>query len=294
MIGSAQVETAKILNKHARLILYRNGDLLPNLKGTATDSQIEALKKGTANANRYNGKATKKGKRIFCSRAAYAAENTENGRRLKKFILTYRYTGEESLIQPHETKSHINRFLNWCRRHWQIKFYLYTLELTANGQYHYHFMVDANFINHKYINAIWCTIRGDYAKNAVRDLRTIYDANGAAGYAAKYFTKNQELEKCKASGIDVNDRLDGLRIWATSNNLVGCESIQIENTLIFTEDLQKTIEITSTATEKNTGITYIEWTFIFSYMKPNVASEYFKRNVTSSASSKPKNLKIAA
>jgi len=280
MVTSSQLEKNAILKKHSRLVLYRNGDLLPNLKGTATDSQLEALKRGTANANRYKGVATKKGKRTFCSRAAFAAENTTGGRKMKKFILTYRYKDAESLIEPEETKAHINRFLNWCRRKWQIKYYLYTLELTTNGQYHYHFMVDADFINHKYINAVWCAIRGDYSKNAVRDLRTLYDANGAAGYAAKYFTKNQELEKCKASGIDVNDRLDGLRIWATSNNLVGCESIEIENTLIFTEDLQKTVELTSTATEKTTGEKYIEWSFIFSYMKPNTASQYFKEHLT--------------
>lgn len=277
MVSSSQVKKSALQDKHSRLILYRNGDLLPNLKGTATEAQIEALHRGTKTANRYKGIATRKGKRIFCSRAAYAAENSKGGRKLKKFILTYRYSGPESLISNEETKSHINRFLNWVRRNWQAEFYLYTLELTTNGQYHYHFMVDADFIDHRIINAVWCTIRGDYSSNGVRDLKTLHDANKAAGYAAKYFTKNQELEKCKNSGIDVHDRLDGLRIWATSNNLVGTESIEIESLLICTEEIKETKEISNKLKEKTTGIEYIEWSFIYAYMKPNTASQYFKK-----------------
>jgi len=274
------------LKEYPKLKVWRCGDVLPQMNASA--GQLENLQKGTSAASRYNGKTTATAKRIFVSRAVYAEQHTRGGRKLKKFILTYRYTGEDSLIRPEDTKAHINRFLNWVRSKKGLgaTFWLYTLELTSNGQYHYHFMLDSNFIDAQEINRIWGKIRGDYAENAVRDIHTLYDSNGAAGYAAKYFTKNQELVKCAENGVQVGDRLKGLRLWATSNNLVGNEFVLIDGNDLEIDHLKKVHKITIVEDRKNADSTQpanempekpkILFEFYIGYMSANKAHYYFE------------------
>lgn len=280
-MSSAQIKSAQAnpreFYQYERLKVFRCGDVLPEMKATA--NQLTALQKGTANAERYTGKTTAQAKRIFVSRAVYAGNHAKHGRKLKKFILTYRYTDSNSLIQPETTKKHINRFLNYVRGKLKAEFYLYTLELTEKGQYHYHFMLDCNFIDRKEINNVWSLIRGDYSANAVRDIKTLYDANGAAGYAAKYFTKNQELEKCKNSGVNVGERLKGLRLWATSQNLTGCEMVTIDAKDLQIEQLHETRKISIVEDRENAEESEpakILFEFLIGYMKANKANLYFE------------------
>jgi len=276
-IARSTIAPNKDLLQYERLKVWRCGDVLPEMK--ASGNQLQALQKGTANAERYTGKTTANAKRVFVSRAVYAGLNAKHGRKLKKFILTYRYTGAESLIEPTETKKHINRFLNYVREKLKAEYYLYTLELTTNGQYHYHFMLDCDWIDKTEINQIWGLIRGDMAENAVRDIKTLYDANGAAGYAAKYFTKNQEIQKCKSSGVDVGARLNGLRLWATSQNLTGVEMVTIDAKELRIEQLHETHKITiedDSKTLEETQPTKILFAFHIGYMKANKANLYFE------------------
>lgn len=108
------------------------------------------------------------------------------------------------------------------RKNYNLNSYAWTLELTQKGQFHYHYIVDMPFTKVKKVNDAWCKARGYYSANAVRTMRAVYKAKSAAMYAAKY------LSKAKKGGKE-QYKVDGFpqRLYATSNNIVGNESIPV-------------------------------------------------------------------
>ena len=158
------------------------------------------------------------------------------------FILTYR-------AQPtnKRTKRDINAFISHLKRHGSAGFG-YTLEKTKAGVYHYHFVCNMKKIKNKngvggkqILNDAWCRIRGDYAKNAVRAIEPIgqghegqqklaYYIGKLAQYASKH---NHILEKLAKQNKSLPEQFQfdtNIRLWATSNSLVGKEKFVLDVT----------------------------------------------------------------
>jgi hypothetical protein len=275
MRQTQQIETIKKpanysdIYKYDELQVWRNGDILPKI--TATKNQKAALQKG--GAGRYRGKSlSPKAKRTFVSRAAYAATITPNGRPLKTFILTYRKGAQ---ITPQQTKSHINRWLLWLKRHAGLNSFLYALELTEAGTYHYHFLVDMEYVESELLSFAWSKIRQDHSRNAVRAVGVVQDLNQCAGYAAKYFSKSKAIKP------EFAEKVQGLRMWATSNNLAGYEYEVINSKVLEPDDIKRVnlIEVYKVEPLKNIEETQpANKTLVFSiytsYMSSNDAKKY--------------------
>jgi len=148
-------------------------------------------------------------------------ENKKNG--LKVFILTF---NSDEIKDPQEYN---NRFLANLRKNYKLNSYAWTLELTIKGQFHYHYMVDMPYVKVSKLNDAWGKARKQQTVNAVREFRSVYNTLAAAKYAAKYFSKAKEgKEEYKLIGFEH-------RLYATSNNLVGNESVPIANPYLFDE-----------------------------------------------------------
>lgn len=183
--------------------------------------QKEKLKPGEgSNVGNWGGNA----RRTFIARSAYLGN--VGGLKCRTFILTYR---SGNIPTAKESKSHINAFLQYLRRRGLIG-YTYAAELGEKSRnLHYHFLAAFDYTSAKDINDAWCKIRGDYSKNAVRAYRSLEKIYGAAGYASKgaaYASKCAEEMKEKGEKFELPKEM---RLWATSNNLVGKEKVSFDD-----------------------------------------------------------------
>lgn len=166
-------------------------------------------------------------RQIFMSRCMYADFVKVN--KLKTFILTFRR-------QPKDPNEVLNRFITNLRKNYGLTNYAYTLELTKKRVWHYHFLVDMPFIKVKKLNGAWCKARGDYSPNALRCLEVVKSTQGAAMYAAKYFTK---FEAAKEAYKRLGTKK---RLWNTSSGLHGKELVEIidyEDYMILKENAKE-------------------------------------------------------
>jgi hypothetical protein len=177
------------------------------------------LKAGANNTER-TYKIDKKVQALFVSRVITMQENARNG--LKTFILTYDSNSVD------DTQVRNNRFLSNLRKNYKLNSYAWTLELTKKGQYHYHYLVDMPYTKIDDINNAWSSARGYYSNNAVRAFKSVYKVKTAAIYAAKYMSKAKKAgkEEYKVIGFPI-------RLYATSNNLVGNETIPVPSYELF-------------------------------------------------------------
>lgn len=159
-----------------------------------------------------------KARRKFIARSAYLGN--AHGKKCRTFILTYR---KGNVPNAKDSKKHINTFLQSLRRA-NLQGYAYTAELGDDaGLLHYHFLAAMDYRTPQQVNDAWARIRGDESKNAVRAYRALKDIHGAAGYAAKAANYASKCAELVENGTFPKD----MRVWATSNNLVGKEKITI-------------------------------------------------------------------
>ena len=173
-----------------------------------------------ANNKERTYKIDKKVQALFVSRVITMKEKAKNG--LKTFILTY----DSNSIDDTQVRN--NRFLSNLRKNYNLNSYAWTLELTQKGQFHYHYIVDLPFTPIEDINNAWCSARGYYSNNAVRAFKSVFKAKSAAMYAAKYMSKAKKGGKEFYKVIGFPNRL-----YATSNNLVGNETIPVPSYELF-------------------------------------------------------------
>jgi len=204
---------------------------------------------------RYNPKSTenlKKGNRKVAGRWGAGAAKKFRGRTFflfehgkysnYSFILTYR--NQPTNIR---TKRDINAFISYLKRQGTYGF-AYSLEKTKKGVYHYHFVANMKRLTKRKgvggkqsLNNAWARIRGDYATNAVRAIQLISDdfkgREALAFYIGKmceYASKhNYEIEKLSKENAKNNVQFafdDNIRLWSTSQNLVGKEKFVLEMT----------------------------------------------------------------
>jgi hypothetical protein len=180
-------------------------------------------------------------RRKFIARCAYLGDIGKGN--CKTFILTYR---DETIPDGKTSKKQINAMLQYLRRR-DLQGYAYSAEIgEQGGMLHYHFLAsfpkwkatgtytkqDGTVTNRTWkhdLNDAWCNIRGDYAPNAVRAIERLKKLHGASGYASKaaaYASKCASLFKEPENKMLVPS---DIRVWATSNNLIGNESFDVSD-----------------------------------------------------------------
>lgn len=184
------------------------------------------LKQGNQDRVGFWGAGSRK---VFISRACYMMDSSPV--RVFNMILTYRHDPDHK-----ESKKHINTFLQVLRRK-KMYGYFYAVEYQTRKKskrkpaLHYHLIVACDLPKEfgkqykTFINNTWARIRDDYAPNAVRDISEVRVKRSLVGYVSKLALYCSKTAALRNSGEIPHD----LRLWATSNNLVGREKITIED-----------------------------------------------------------------
>ena len=181
-----------------------------------------------AGEGRSAGKWGKGSSRKFVSRCLYMQENSP----LESVTMCLTYRKDPSHKQ---SKKHLNAFLQWIRRR-ECYGYAYSVEMQERKKsgldpaIHYHLLVSyrKNEKNGKWkveANNAWANIRGDWAGNAIQDMRPIESTIDAAQYAAKAAYYASKAARKMQEGAVPKD----VRLWGTSYNLVGKEKISVSN-----------------------------------------------------------------
>lgn len=112
-------------------------------------------------------------------------------------------------------------FLDYCRKKWLVKNYIWKAESQANGNIHFHIIID-KFIHKKAINSVWnymlkrLSYEGGAASTRIEQIKKV---NDIGAYMAKYMSKNDK------------DRRPIIgKLWGTS------ESLSEKNTKCVTEE----------------------------------------------------------
>ena len=188
---------------------------------------------GSSNVGKWGSGA----RRVFISRACFLADNHQDYVHWLTLTYRYGYSPDKQGVQKN-----LNNFLQAMRRK-GMSSYLWTMEVTNKGELHYHVIMDAPYIPIKWINDTWARIRGDQAANAVQGYRVLncrenYEA--VSRYASKkvsegYSTRkliqavSQYASKCATDSEKTAKKSKDFRLWATSSNLAGRESVTITN-----------------------------------------------------------------
>lgn len=101
-------------------------------------------------------------------------------------------------------------FIDYMRKAWLLKNYIWKAETQANGNIHFHIVID-EFIHKKAINAVWnkMLLKLNYVGgNASTRIEAIKKVNDIGAYMAKYLSKN-----------DKERRMVEGKLWACSESL---------------------------------------------------------------------------
>ena len=202
----------------ARLTMWYNGEASITEARNYSPRSMENLNQGNTDTVGLWGANSRK---TFISRSTYMIEHSPVP--VWTMCLTYRSEPDHK-----ESKKHINVMLQFLRRR-KMFGYVYAVEYQERKKsgleptLHYHFILACEFVQVQKLNDHWSKVRGDYSKNAVRDVRTVKGINNAAKYAAKV---SQYASKTAAARNQSKIPQD-VRLWATSYNLVGKEKITV-------------------------------------------------------------------
>jgi hypothetical protein len=118
-------------------------------------------------------------------------------------------------------KEILQPFLDYCRKKWLLKNYIWRAETQANDNIHFHIIID-KFIHKKAINSVWnymlkrLNYEGGKASTRIEQIKKV---NDIGAYMAKYMSKNDK------------DRRPVIgKLWGTS------ESLSEKNTKCVTEE----------------------------------------------------------
>lgn len=107
-------------------------------------------------------------------------------------------------------KKYLNPYLTWLGRN-GVSHYIWTAEAQANGQIHFHLIINAW---HKEYTTKWQSLTSNYTQYAIQD-RPIKNIQGLANYMTK-------------EPISSARKLEG-RLFGMSNNVKAFENIQIKS-----------------------------------------------------------------
>lgn len=141
--------------------------------------------------------------------ANWKTYKTKSGKimKYKLNMITLTFTGE---IEEKSSKKLLNDFLNNCRNNYDLKNYVWKIELTKRGRIHYHIASDCD-LTLDLTTKIWGNILrkagfvGQYEVNST-DVKRF---SNPFAYLAKYVGKNDENNDYKLTG----------RIWGSSESL---------------------------------------------------------------------------
>lgn len=213
-------------NDVMKAVLWYTGEatVVPHSKYNCRSK--DNLKKGNSDRVGFWGAGSRK---VFISRACYMMDRSPA--KVYNMILTYRHDPDHK-----KSKSHINTFLQRLRRR-DLYGYFYAVEYQTRKKskrkpaLHYHLIVACDLPKQfgkaykTIINQAWCDIRGDYSPNAVRDISEVRVKRSLVGYVSKLALYCSKTAALRNSGEIPQD----IRLWATSNNLVGKEKIIIQD-----------------------------------------------------------------